>query len=222
LAVESPKIEIPGGRNISKLGKDIERARSAISGFKNLREQFRSGSRGARSGGDEAGASAAPSGVKAAGGEEYLTYYHGTNSRGAASVRKAGIDLSFSGPRNDFGRGFYLTDNYDVALTRATQQWGGDAVVLEYRVPKSQFEDLFHLRYDGPTEQWANSVRTQRTQLLDNGTPYDVISGPMWKSVKPGGFGADGLTVEHWPWPAEPQISIHSDRAIKLFNGGLQ
>lgn len=52
--------------------------------------------------------------------------YHGSN----IEIKK--IDLSLSKPYKDFGRGFYLSDNYEQALQMAnfkTSLLGGNPVV---------------------------------------------------------------------------------------------
>jgi RHS repeat-associated protein len=156
---------------------------------------------------------------------DFYTYYHGTSSEGAASIRQNGIDSSYFRAKNDFGAGFYVSKNRDVALLRARQSFGNDVQVLEYRIPKSDFDNLNHLEFNGPSDVWANFVRTQRQQLSGSGHSYDVISGPMWRNLTEDTgfpFGPDGRTVANWPWPSESQMSIHSYKAIQLFNSGLQ
>ena len=45
-----------------------------------------------------------------------LILYHGTTWASAVSIKKYGIDLSFSKVFTDFGRGFYLTDDKRTAI----------------------------------------------------------------------------------------------------------
>lgn len=49
-------------------------------------------------------------------------WYHGTNESSALSICDVGIDFSKSKKELDFGIGFYLTDNIDVARKRAISQ----------------------------------------------------------------------------------------------------
>ena len=49
-------------------------------------------------------------------------WYHGTNESSAFNICDVGIDFSKSRKEHDFGIGFYLTDDIDVARRRAISQ----------------------------------------------------------------------------------------------------
>ena len=50
------------------------------------------------------------------------TWYHGTNETSAISICRDGINFSKSKKELDFGAGFYLSDDYEVAKRRAFQK----------------------------------------------------------------------------------------------------
>ena len=68
-----------------------------------------------------------------------MKLYHGTYTDFAQ------IDLSLSQKGKDFGKGFYLSDNYDQAYNMAvfkSIQFNGTPIVLQYEFDES-------LLYDG-------------------------------------------------------------------------
>lgn len=69
-----------------------------------------------------------------------MILYHGTNK--AFDV----IDLSKSKPNKDFGRGFYLSADYNQALamakTKVEQLEDGEPIVLKYEVDEQLIEKL--------------------------------------------------------------------------------
>jgi RHS repeat-associated protein len=159
-------------------------------------------------------------GIIGEGADDFVILNHGTSNAGKKSIIENGIDLGFSSPRNDFGRGFYVSESLEVAQQRAIQMFGDDAAVVQFRVPRSELDKLEHLRFDGPTREWQDFVRFQRQfepdELFHGGKTYDAVSGPMWQNTPPGGFGVNGRTVNHWPWPGDSQLSFHTQRAIEM------
>ena len=107
-----------------------------------------------------------------------MKLYHGSN------VEFGDIDLKRSKPNKDFGRGFYLSDNYEQALDMArikvVQLDVGRPVVMTYEVDDSFLDDLRVLRYDSYSEEWAKFILLNRNNPSD--TPahdYDVVIGPI-------------------------------------------
>ena len=49
-------------------------------------------------------------------------WYHGTNESSAHNICEHGIDFTKSKKELDFGRGFYMTDDKNVAKKRAQTQ----------------------------------------------------------------------------------------------------
>ena len=102
-----------------------------------------------------------------------MILYHGTN------IDFPEIDLAKSKVGKDFGVGFYLTPDKEVALRQAErkfQQSGiGEKFVLSYEW--NSLLDLKILQFDSYTLQWAefillNRKNKSRQQLHD----YDVVS----------------------------------------------
>lgn len=107
-----------------------------------------------------------------------MKLYHGSN------VEFGDIDLKRSKPNKDFGRGFYLSDNYEQALDMArikvVQLEAGRPVVMTYEVDDRFLDDLRVLRYDSYSEEWAKFILLNRNNPSD--TPahdYDVVIGPI-------------------------------------------
>ena len=107
-----------------------------------------------------------------------MRLYHGTNTDFDQ------IDLLKSKPNKDFGRGFYLSHDYDQALNmgliKTKQQRYGTPIVLEFEIQESELEMLRVLRFDSYSEQWAKFILDNRRN--PNSTPihdYDVVIGPI-------------------------------------------
>lgn len=107
-----------------------------------------------------------------------MRLYHGTNQEFDK------INLLKSKPNKDFGRGFYLSPDYDqawnMALVKVDQLEFGAPVVMTYDVEDDVWSDLRVLRFEGYTEEWAMFI------LLNRNNPsnlpahdYDVVIGPI-------------------------------------------
>ena len=107
-----------------------------------------------------------------------MKLYHGTNK----DFDK--IDLSKSKPNKDFGRGFYLSADYEQALNMAQvkveQLETGNLVVQTYEIADDVWDSLRVLRFDNYSEEWAKFI------LLNRNNPtnlpvheYDVVIGPI-------------------------------------------
>lgn len=111
-----------------------------------------------------------------------MNLYHGTN----AEILQ--IDLGESRVGKDFGLGFYLTPDRQVAQRQAErkfEQYGvGSAHVYKYSVEDNAMQALRVLRFDSYTLEWARFVlmnRKNRTrkQVHD----YDIVIGPIADDV---------------------------------------
>lgn len=107
-----------------------------------------------------------------------MKLYHGTNK----DFDK--IDLSKSKPNKDFGRGFYLSADYEQALNMAQvkveQLETGNLVVQTYEIADDGWDSLHVLRFDNYSEEWAKFIllnRNNPTNLPVHG--YDVVIGPI-------------------------------------------
>lgn len=107
-----------------------------------------------------------------------MKLYHGTN------VDFDEIDLSKSKPNKDFGKGFYLSDNYEQALNMAHTKMNlletGKPIVQTYEINNNEWEKLHILRFKDYSEEWAKFIllnRNNSTELPIH--PYDVVIGPI-------------------------------------------
>ena len=111
-----------------------------------------------------------------------MILFHGTN----AEIEQ--IDLNRSRIGKDFGLGFYLTPDRQVAQRQAErklEQYGvGRAQVYAYRVEDKAMLSLKMLRFDRYSLEWAcfvlnNRKNRTRKQIHD----YDVVIGPIADDV---------------------------------------
>ncbi len=107
-----------------------------------------------------------------------MKLYHGTNQ--IFDV----IDLQISKPNKDFGKGFYLSADYEQALNMARikveQQQQGTPLVIEFDVDEEAMNALRLLRFDDYSELWAEFILANRNN--STGRPvhdYDIVIGPI-------------------------------------------
>ena len=107
-----------------------------------------------------------------------MILYHGTNT----DFQQIRLDMSRVG--KDFGFGFYLTIDEQVAARQAERkllQYGtGAKIVQNYYLDEKKLDGLKVLRFDSYTEEWAdfillNRQNKERCSLHD----YDVVIGPI-------------------------------------------
>jgi len=98
-----------------------------------------------------------------------MELYHGTTQ----IIHE--IDLTKGRHRTDFGQGFYLGSNLDVARRWAKSRaaFSGKPVVMKYTLGGSIFSDenVNPLIFDEPTLEWLNFVRDNRRK----GKPDDRL-----------------------------------------------
>ena len=111
-----------------------------------------------------------------------MKLYHGTN----AEILR--IDLKESRVGKDFGIGFYLTPDKQVAQRQAErkfEQYGvGEARVYEYTIDDKALQALKVLQFDSYTMEWARFVlmnRKNRTRTQVHN--YDIVIGPIADDV---------------------------------------
>lgn len=111
-----------------------------------------------------------------------MKLYHGTN----AEILR--IDLKESRVGKDFGIGFYLTPDKQVAQRQAErkfEQYGvGEARVYEYTIDDNALQALKVLQFDSYTMEWARFVlmnRKNRTRTQVHN--YDIVIGPIADDV---------------------------------------
>ena len=107
-----------------------------------------------------------------------MKLYHGTNKDFDR------IDLLKSKPNKDFGRGFYLSADYEQALNMAKvkvdQLETGFPVVQSYLVEDDALNALSVLRFNGYSEEWAKFILLNRNNPTEKPVhEYDVVIGPI-------------------------------------------
>lgn len=107
-----------------------------------------------------------------------MRLYHGTN------MYFEEIDLTKSKPNKDFGRGFYLSADYNQALNMAEikveQLRFGKPTILEFEIDEKDMASLKTLRFDRYNEEWAEFIIANRKNL--NSYPvhdFDIVIGPI-------------------------------------------
>lgn len=108
-----------------------------------------------------------------------MILYHGST----IEIKK--IDLAFSKPNKDFGKGFYLSDNFDQAYEMArfkAELLGGVPLVTEFEFDENilKGDDLKVLSFSTYSKEWAEFVFSNRTQENQARThEYDIVVGPI-------------------------------------------
>lgn len=107
-----------------------------------------------------------------------MKLYHGTN------IDFDHIDINKSKPNKDFGRGFYLSADYEQAKNMADikveQMETGMPLVQEYSINEIEMKSLKCMTFDDYTEEWVKFI------LLNRNNPsavpahdYDIVIGPI-------------------------------------------
>lgn len=107
-----------------------------------------------------------------------MILYHGTNMDFEA------ICLNKSRVGKDFGFGFYLTPDRQVAMRQAQRklrQYGeGAEIVQRYKCDENELHTLQLLQFDAYTEEWADFVLLNRQyKERRSAHNYDVVVGPI-------------------------------------------
>ena len=107
-----------------------------------------------------------------------MILYHGTN------ISFDEINLNKSKPNKDFGKGFYLSADYEQALAMAKikveQLESGEPIVLEFEVDETQIAQLKVLQFHEYSEEWAKFILLNRKN--NKSLPahdYDIVFGPI-------------------------------------------
>lgn len=118
--------------------------------------------------------------------------YHGTSFHHFPSLFY-GIDCTNSSNKKDFGKGFYLTPSFPLAVKNAKKavKFNPDyPVVVSYKLNPEFMEKHFSiLIFDQADEDWLGFIISNKsphaTQRIKNGFPnhftgnYDIIYGPL-------------------------------------------
>jgi len=146
--------------------------------------------------------------------EDAVDLYHGTNSAGADSILKNGVDPSYAPRSRDFGNGFYTSQERSLAENWAAKVavWrGGSSIVLHFRVPASALDSLNSLSFEGDSPELRDFLMSMRT---GGSHSYEMVSGPMLSNVSEFLDGADPVLFGD-------QTVFFGDRAAQFLDDSL-
>lgn len=108
-----------------------------------------------------------------------MVLYHGSTTE----IKE--IDLTLSKPNKDFGKGFYLSNNFEQAYNMATYKaglFGTNPLVTKFEFDENLLknDELNVLTFFEYSKEWAEFVfknRNQETQDFSHN--YDIVIGPI-------------------------------------------
>lgn len=153
-----------------------------------------------------------------------LELYHGSNQ----AIEQ--IKLSLCKPYKDFGKGFYLTDILQQALSMAYRRTrvvgSGTPIVTKYLFDEKLLRDgsLKVLSFDTPSKEWAKFILANRDRKSKFIHDYDVVIGPIaddgvafqLQKFKDGGITLDELVRELTYRHLNRQYFFGTEKAISL------
>jgi len=128
--------------------------------------------------------------------------------------------------RTDFGRGFYLTTNFEQArrwaLLKQQREISTKAVVSVFEFDEAILNSSSYnvLTYNGPTEEWLNFVvKNRKTGTAHN---YDYVMGPVANDqlyatiamYERGSLTVEAAIVQLKSHVLFNQLSCHNTKAI--------
>ena len=143
--------------------------------------------------------------------------FHGTTKDGKDSIIKNGIKLNVNNGNQDFGPGFYLTPNKELARSRKKH----NSEILAYTIDT---KDLKIKSYPSMTKEWKEEVLQQRAYGNDVSKDFDCVVGPIADGAV--GAYAEALasgdvtkneffdTIVNDDWKNRIQFVIKSQKAV--------
>lgn len=119
------------------------------------------------------------------------------------------MDLNHATRDMDFGRGFYTTKDINQANDWILRKFKGNGEMIEFRIPKSEFNKLNGLNFENADSKWLKFVTASRN---GNKNAYDYVSGPML--ANPRGYLQQGKKA----LSTGQQISFNTNDAINILN----
>ena len=162
-----------------------------------------------------------------------MILFHGSNTDIAR------IELSKCRPNKDFGKGFYLTTIREQAVRmaqRVARMYGGSPIlnIYEFDDADKNLTSLNVRRFNGPSEEWAKFVITNRnaTKLTDSpkdsniDCKFDLVIGPianddlalLFRQFSEGTISVETLVNEMKFKKLTDQYSFHTEKSIHLLN----
>ena len=109
--------------------------------------------------------------------EKNMLLYHGSN------VEVSNPQILTSDRRLDFGKGFYLTSNFDQAKRWAEltvkRRETGKATVSVFDFDDTSVSDLKILHFSQAQKEWLEYVTMNRKNQIMPHDDYDIVIGPI-------------------------------------------
>ena len=106
-----------------------------------------------------------------------MLLYHGSN------IEVSNPQILESDRRLDFGKGFYLTSNFDQAKRWAEltvkRRETGKATVSVFDFDDTSVSDLKILHFSQAQKEWLEYVTMNRTNQVISHDDYDIVIGPV-------------------------------------------
>jgi len=155
-----------------------------------------------------------------------MELYHGTTQ----IIHE--IDLTKGRHRTDFGQGFYLGSNLDVAQrwARSRAAFSGKPVVMKYILDDSIFSDekANPLVFEEPSLEWLNFVRDNRRKGNNNQLrhTHGIVQGSIAndkvnfvvEDYLTGKITAEIAITQVKALPNAQQVSLHTSYALTYLN----
>ena len=107
-----------------------------------------------------------------------MKLYHGSN------IEIETVDLTKGRKGKDFGKGFYLSEDYKQAVKMSEivvrKEAEGIPCVTCFELDEVAFEQLKIRRFEGYTKEWAEFILANRkNQTAEQIHSYDIVVGPI-------------------------------------------
>lgn len=161
-----------------------------------------------------------------------LTLYHGTTQ-----IIQA-IDLEKGRHRTDFGKGFYLGTNLEIAQRWAINRaaFSGVPMIMYYSLDPAIFKDssVNPLVFDEPTIEWLDFVCSNRRkdEKVETDKPrhqYGAVYGPIAndkvnfviEDYMKGKITTHEAIAKAKALPNAMQVSLHTEKALKYLQSDI-
>ena len=105
-----------------------------------------------------------------------MELFHGSN----VNIEKP--ELSYSSKTKDFGKGFYLTSDFEQAKIwsekKTTKLGNGEPIVSKFKFDDTNMSDLKVKIFEIADENWFDYVMSNRKNINYN-DDYDLVIGPV-------------------------------------------
>ncbi|MBC1235493.1 DUF3990 domain-containing protein [Listeria booriae] len=166
--------------------------------------------------------------------ENFQKLYHGTTMNCAKSIQTK-IKFELCRDRTDFGKGFYLTTNFNQAKNWAIRQYNNEMkkgnvtntpVVVAFDFKEMEAYNICSIKeFIAVNEEWSDFVYNERKDGINRIHKFDIVKGPLadgktltvTKKRKRGRINSDEYLKEIKSRKKhENQISFHTDKSLEF------